>query len=216
MNVRVGHSSKGHQSKDGKVFAAKEYVSQFSFANYHKEFREQVLFFFFFPSQKTYVDGAVYHNNPIRIAEAETKLIWPDIEYSDVLLSLGTSIAESERMGAEQKGIVSHGLMLFNILKNHMATSLDCEHAWNDYLSHLPESTYSSRYFRINPELTGKVPTLDETGEMIPLQTRVQSILRHDERIKKLALQLITSTFYFQLLTPISKSRRWVPSRRLM
>lgn len=171
---------------------------------------------FFFPSQKTYVDGAVYHNNPIRIAEAETKLIWPDIEYSDVLLSLGTSIAESERMGAEQKGIVSHGLMLFNILKNHMATSLDCEHAWNDYLSHLPESTYSSRYFRINPELTGKVPTLDETGEMIPLQTRVQSILRHDERIKKLALQLITSTFYFQLLTPISKSRRWVPSRRLM
>lgn len=205
MNVRVGHSSKGHQSKDGKVFAAKEYVSQFSFANYHKEFREQVLFFFFFPSQKTYVDGAVYHNNPIRIAEAETKLIWPDIEYSDVLLSLGTSIAESERMGAEQKGIVSHGLMLFNILKNHMATSLDCEHAWNDYLSHLPESTYSSRYFRINPELTGKVPTLDETGEMIPLQTRVQSILRHDERIKKLALQLITSTFYFQLLTPISE-----------
>ncbi|KAL2010440.1 hypothetical protein VTN00DRAFT_6247 [Thermoascus crustaceus] len=100
---------------------------------------------------------------------------------------------------------MSHGVTLFNILKNHMVTSLDCENAWNEYLSHLPESTYSSRYIRINPKLTGKVPTLDETGEMIPLQAKVQSILKHDERIKKLALQLIASTFYFQLLTPISE-----------
>lgn len=42
VNVRVGHQSKGHQSKDGKVFAAGEYVSGFSFNTYYKDFRDSV------------------------------------------------------------------------------------------------------------------------------------------------------------------------------
>lgn len=42
VNVRVGHQSKGHQSKDGKVFAAGDYVSSFSFNAYYKDFRNTV------------------------------------------------------------------------------------------------------------------------------------------------------------------------------
>ena len=40
-----------------------------------------------------YLDGALYHNNPVRVAELERRLIWPDTEGSppDILLSIGTS-----------------------------------------------------------------------------------------------------------------------------
>lgn len=39
-----------------------------------------------------YVDGAVFHNNPVRIANYESKLLWPDADQRppDILLSIGT------------------------------------------------------------------------------------------------------------------------------
>jgi hypothetical protein len=39
-----------------------------------------------------YLDGALYFNNPVRVAESERKLIWPDVadKPPDILLSLGT------------------------------------------------------------------------------------------------------------------------------
>lgn len=41
---------------------------------------------------RTYLDGALYYNNPIRVANHERKLIWPDVADSppDLILSLGT------------------------------------------------------------------------------------------------------------------------------
>ncbi|KAL8777571.1 MAG: hypothetical protein Q9213_007807 [Squamulea squamosa] len=40
-----------------------------------------------------YLDGALYHNNPVRVADLERRLIWPETEDSppDILLSIGTS-----------------------------------------------------------------------------------------------------------------------------
>lgn len=37
-----GHSSKGHQLKNGKILAVGAYVSQLSFENYHEEFRVEI------------------------------------------------------------------------------------------------------------------------------------------------------------------------------
>ena len=42
VNVRLGHTRKGHQSKDGKVFAAGDYASNFSFERHSVEFRNMV------------------------------------------------------------------------------------------------------------------------------------------------------------------------------
>lgn len=42
VNVRVGHSSKGHQSRDGKVFAAGPHESSFTFENSQNSFRNWV------------------------------------------------------------------------------------------------------------------------------------------------------------------------------
>ena len=44
VNVRSCHSAKGHQLKDGRVFAHGEYVSKFSFENNRDEFRAGVYF----------------------------------------------------------------------------------------------------------------------------------------------------------------------------
>ena len=45
------------------------------------------------PSKQVYVDGAIYQNNPIEIADKERKLLWPSLakEYPDVIVSIGTS-----------------------------------------------------------------------------------------------------------------------------
>ncbi|KAK0515924.1 hypothetical protein JMJ35_001958 [Cladonia borealis] len=53
-------------------------------------------FFKSFKSERNnrgYLDGALYHNNPVRVADLERRLIWPDTENSppDILLSIGTS-----------------------------------------------------------------------------------------------------------------------------
>ena len=44
VNVRSGHGSKGHQLKDGRVFAVGGYVSDFSFENYQREFHAKTYF----------------------------------------------------------------------------------------------------------------------------------------------------------------------------
>ncbi|KAF2758985.1 hypothetical protein EJ05DRAFT_499409 [Pseudovirgaria hyperparasitica] len=43
-------------------------------------------------TKEGYLDGAIYHNNPVRIANYESKLLWPDAQdyHPDILLSIGT------------------------------------------------------------------------------------------------------------------------------
>ena len=43
-------------------------------------------------TSRTYLDGAIYYNNPVRIANHERKFLWPDVADSppDILLSIGT------------------------------------------------------------------------------------------------------------------------------
>ena len=42
---------------------------------------------------RTYLDGALYHNNPVRLMNHERKLLWPDVagQDPDLFLSIGTS-----------------------------------------------------------------------------------------------------------------------------
>lgn len=42
VNARCGHGSKGHQLKDGRLFAVGGYESEFSFESYHRDFRKHV------------------------------------------------------------------------------------------------------------------------------------------------------------------------------
>jgi predicted acylesterase/phospholipase RssA len=43
-------------------------------------------------TKRVYLDGALYYNNPVEVANRERMLIWPDVaeKHPDVILSLGT------------------------------------------------------------------------------------------------------------------------------
>lgn len=47
---------------------------------------------------KTYLDGALNHNNPVRIAWRERQMVWPDVmsKQPDILISLGTGQHKAE------------------------------------------------------------------------------------------------------------------------
>lgn len=50
------------------------------------------------PTKRTYLDGALYHNNPVWLANRERKLLWPDVadKHPDILLSIGTGQNEDQ------------------------------------------------------------------------------------------------------------------------
>ena len=53
--------------------------------SYFKPFRS-------WSNHRTYLDGAIYYNNPVKIANHERKFLWPDVAENppDILLSIGT------------------------------------------------------------------------------------------------------------------------------
>lgn len=160
-------------------------------------------------SQKTYIDGAIHHNNPCRVAESERKALWPEIDAPDVFLSIGTGSSirlerqKSERMSAGKKGIVSHGIDLFNILKKNMEMALNCDRIWEDFFASAatkpPLGTTIHRYHRINPRLEGDIPALDEKYKMGQVRRSALAALSKDYAVGRIARQLLATTFYFQL-----------------
>ncbi|KAK8075762.1 hypothetical protein PG997_010425 [Apiospora hydei] len=162
-------------------------------------------------SHKTYIDGAVLHNNPIRIADAERKVLWPEVQIPDMILSLGTGGSThlgrvgSEHMSEARKGVFTHGRQLYSILRNNMQQTLDCERSWNEFFDNMvtalsTTSFTTSRFRRLNPDV-GTIPALDEKDKIDDLRRRAQESLRRDRsRIQDVARQLVASSFYFELL----------------
>ena len=154
-----------------------------------------------------YLDGAIYHNNPINIADKERKLIWPSLEnyHPDIVLSIGTSMNATGRSTVEKEpsplsGILSHGRSLYKIAIDHIVSNLDSEKAWENYLSVLqPPPDYRSRYVRLNPRIGEDPPKIDEVDRLKYIQDTVRKELSVDRRIDKIASQLIASSFYFEI-----------------
>ncbi|OJD31446.1 lysophospholipase-like protein [Diplodia corticola] len=172
------------------------------------------------PSRQVYLDGALYHNNPIAIAQRENNLIWPEqpSEFPDVVVSLGTGASLRDRqvnsdhlMTPQQsrRGIFSYGKSLIKIAKDIIDSSLDCEKTWEAYINGLPKTCESSRFVRINPEVAD-LPQLDDIGEMKSLQTRVQNKLqnpRYEDILRRLAMRLVATSFFFEVQEPISDDK---------
>ena len=68
---------------------------------------------------RTYLDGAINHNNPVVVARREARLLWPDVESQrpDIVLSLGTG-QNAEKM--EQKLRALGGQSLETHLKSKL------------------------------------------------------------------------------------------------
>lgn len=73
----------------------------------------------------------------------------------------------------------------------------------NDFLAGLPRSAQWSRFVRINPELNGDVPSLDNVSGMRLLRERVRERLSKNiqmrEQIHKVATRLVASCFFLEM-----------------
>jgi len=153
------------------------------------------------------VDGAIYFNNPIQLADKERKLIWPNScsEYPDIVLSIGTSYNPHPRRPVDEKsatptlGVVSHGKSLLKIATDHIASTVDSERVFSNYMSILPfTGDNRSRYVRLNPKLSEDPPRLDEVDRLSYLQTVVRGQMAESPEIKKVARQLVATSFFFE------------------
>ncbi|KAI9701837.1 MAG: hypothetical protein M1836_001181 [Candelina mexicana] len=157
------------------------------------------------PSKQVYLDGGLYHNNPVAIGDCERKLLWPDVAHllPDILLSVGSgcnpAMKTVKSTGRPRLGMVSSCKNLCRIAVNHIESSLDSERAWNKYLEVLaPPDAQRYRFRRLNVRLDGEPPKLDDVDAMKELQDTVRKQFRKTRRIRDVARHLIASSFFFE------------------
>ncbi|KAI9789319.1 MAG: hypothetical protein M1816_006208 [Peltula sp. TS41687] len=123
---------------------------------------------------KTYLDGALNHNNPVVVAWREKNLIWPDVlsKHPDLLLSLGTGqnkreidseLAKggtrrqnrnsSDRSTREDSASTKNSKRFgawqgvknyFSVLVNKLDNILDTERAWDDFFRDIVGGRWST------------------------------------------------------------------------
>ena len=117
-------------------------------------------------------DGALRHNNPISIALWECDRIWPRETPKDVVLSLGTgrtAIVTTPQAVSPDHTVNSKFIPR---LCRSFLTGLDGEMAWRQLLNHVGRDD-EKRYFRLNVDLAGPEPRLDDLRAMEQLSREV-------------------------------------------
>ncbi|KAK6535567.1 hypothetical protein TWF694_002021 [Orbilia ellipsospora] len=161
-------------------------------------------------SKDVYLDGGIYHMNPIYIANAERKLIWPEVEHlaPDIVLSLGSGYNPHPKPRKPKKfrskGAAQVMERLQWIATNHIASSIAGENIWNNWIAENSTNTDdSNRYVRFNVQFSQSddPPHFDDMVSMgrVEFESRKQ-IYSFGKKIKLLADHLICSTFYFVLI----------------
>ncbi|KAF2826308.1 FabD/lysophospholipase-like protein, partial [Ophiobolus disseminans] len=160
------------------------------------------------PTKRTYLDGAIYHNNPVRLVHRERKLLWPDVadRDPDIFLSIGTSqnvanmrrslssegsssranqrtnATETDKTTRLRKRAFPKVRQIFTTMHNRIDSILDAELAWKDFckdIANVDEANKeTSRYVRINPGISYNPPSLDDVRMFKRLQRDVRRELR--------------------------------------
>ncbi|OCL09871.1 hypothetical protein AOQ84DRAFT_220281 [Glonium stellatum] len=166
-------------------------------------------------SKSIYIDGALFHNCPVQIAESERRLIWDDANGSppDILLSVGTgrgqqpspaaSAANSEVKYKEWKRIGFIAKM-WRVMAGRFDNILKCERIWEDYVANATypckeDPELKHRFIRLNVDISGSIPNLDEIDKLEELKREVTK--DKVPRVKEVAHRLIASCFYFDILS---------------
>jgi hypothetical protein len=167
------------------------------FRSYHHEITNEV-----------YEDGAIYHNNPVFVADSERKLIWPELADTppDILISLGTGhnpkmMNEPVKLKAPEippkRGFISHLKTFKRIAQDHVKVSLDSERTWTGWLQTLTnQQEHSKRFVRLNVSCNKDPPRLDDIASMPQLRTYVQEQYALNRLIEDIAHRLVASSFY--------------------
>ncbi|XDG06053.1 hypothetical protein ABKA04_005668 [Annulohypoxylon sp. FPYF3050] len=177
-------------------------------------------------TMNTYLDGALYYNNPVWVAYHERKLIWPDVRDSppDILLSIGTgrnALEDNDALlatptgspntsnnwpGAEPKPRKRKPHSILHIATDRLDNLLECNKIWKSYVADTSASDNSKasnvnrkRSIRLNPDLRFEVPKLDAVGELERVEMAAkQDLIANKEKVVEVAHRLIASSFFFE------------------
>ncbi|KAG9553187.1 FabD/lysophospholipase-like protein, partial [Aureobasidium melanogenum] len=171
----------------------------------------------------SYIDGGLYHNNPVYVANRERKLLWPAIadKHPDVLLSIGTGKNPSapQREALERRSSStkddntpdaptnkSGGIRrTLNALYQRFDNILDAEHTWTEFEADINNRNdgFPSPYLRLNFDLKSKPPPFDAKDKFKEFRADVKRRLMDPdvmEVVKDVACSLVASSFYFKLV----------------
>ncbi|KAI1422633.1 hypothetical protein F5Y12DRAFT_799440 [Xylaria sp. FL1777] len=188
------------ESTKGEITAWESARATSAAPGYFKEFSHDL-------SEQVYLDGGIYHNNPIRIADAEVKQIWPQREYRhpDLLLSIGTGFHKDEIKVTSAPATKVYGgafaflKMVTQLGREIVKTSLACERAWKDWIAtKLPPPEHAKRYARLNVPLDFE-PQMDNVEELEKYADLASKHMEQEhEKIESIANQLVASCFYYR------------------
>lgn len=169
------------------------------------------------------LDGGLYNNNPIKIADAESRAIWPDNrqQQPDIILSLGTGFEEAELTldstatiaepvpasehrdpPKERKlNVIDKEKILLRIPYDHVMNGMLNERAWHEWLEvKAPRDRDQRRYRRLNIQLTESIE-LDNVDKLESCRDSVREWAKSEENkntIADTANHLLSSCFYYR------------------
>ncbi|KAF8847153.1 hypothetical protein BDZ45DRAFT_811773 [Acephala macrosclerotiorum] len=171
-------------------------------------------------AKRSYLDGAFYNNNPVKVAQQERKMLWAEDadRNPDIFLSIGTSKYDKQLKREirspknnryhEKSPRVPFGRwhQLFNVIHGRMESILDAEMTWEEFVGitadvKTKENEY--RYIRINPNIGYEPPDIDDVEALQSLQdATTESLSQEMPVIRNLARLLVASSFYLDLKSP--------------
>ncbi|KAL9083483.1 MAG: hypothetical protein Q9165_008510 [Trypethelium subeluteriae] len=150
------------------------------------------------PAHGAFQDGGLKHNNPINLALTETRAIWPTSSCPDVVLSLGTGMAETQSPVAPHFRHVFNDGFIPRLYRSFMS-SFDGESVWRDLQNRLDERAKRD-YFRFNLEMQD-TPLIDDTSRMNEFRQSVSAQPSTREHCHDVTIALLVSCFFFELET---------------
>jgi hypothetical protein len=157
-------------------------------------------------TEAVFVDGAINYNNPVKIAEAERRLLWPDHPLPDIVLSLGTGIEkEGPNVTTEERmaGPMEYGAGLGKLMKYFVKQVLDSERMWEQFETSqaIRDVELSKRrYIRLNVQCDDSLPELDHVDSMKTLEEKAARFCKmNDTMLQTIADKMVSTLFYVHL-----------------
>lgn len=159
-----------------------------------------------------YLDGALYYNNPARVANMEYKLIWPDTMNlpPDILLSIGTGhnaelaaakiknrskpvrtrapkeVELPQKKKTKQITQLLYVRRLFQGMKDRVDNMTNAELQWHnfslDVFKFNKDLYIETRYQRINPDLGSNPPPMDKVNRLEEVRIRTRNQLKNRDK----------------------------------
>ncbi|KAF4440845.1 calcium-independent phospholipase a2 [Fusarium acutatum] len=157
-------------------------------------------------TKRSYVDGALMHNNPVSLAYSEVDKIWPGSLPPDIILSVGTGMVVDPKSGKMKtkhnsklesfKRYIPRGyLMRIEAGLGIIQSSTSCQEAWKEFKSmSVTDRRLRHNCHRLNVGLKQRVE-MDDVEKMDSLVEECERTA--PEHLQRVARRLLASLFYY-------------------